>query len=77
VNRSTAYRIFKKLNFSYITPRPIRHKKNEMLEQAAKKNIDQEIEKNPGQKVFFFDEARFGNRVHGWESISVLREWGG
>jgi transposase len=28
VNKSSAYRILKRLNFSYITPRPIHHKKN-------------------------------------------------
>jgi transposase len=35
VNKSTAYRILKKMNFSYIKPRPIHHKKDTTLEPAA------------------------------------------
>jgi transposase len=35
INKSSAHRIFKKLKFSYITPRPIHHKKNTVAEPAA------------------------------------------
>jgi transposase len=35
VNKSTAYRILKRLDFSYITPRPIHDKKDAALEPAA------------------------------------------
>jgi transposase len=35
ISKTSAYRILKRLNFSYITPRPIHHKKNTAAEPAA------------------------------------------
>lgn len=38
LGRSTVHRLMKRLNFSYITPRPVHHKQNASTHEAFKKN---------------------------------------
>lgn len=63
------HKILKKLKFSYITPRPKHNKQDTSKHDEFKKNLAEEIQKNPECEVFFFDESRFGTHSkvgHGW-----------
>jgi transposase len=47
VNKSSAHRILKRLGFSYITPRPIHHKKDTAAEPAAIKKSRSDNRRKP------------------------------
>lgn len=67
--RTTAHRLMKRLQFSYITPRPRHYKQDPNILEDAKKNLAKIIKENPEKRVFFMDEARFGTHSklgHGW-----------
>ena len=69
VSKSTMHRIMKKLNFSYITPRPKHYKQDVERQKELKKNLQQRIKETENHNVFFFDESRFGTHSklgHGW-----------
>ena len=68
-SQSAINRVLKKLNFSYITPRPIHNKQDSSTHTAFKKNLQREMDGHPGRTLYFFDESRFGthsNLGHGW-----------
>ena len=54
LSKSTTHRIMQKLEFSYITPRPIHYKQEQKLKDEFKKNLV--IEEN--KLLFFFDELK-------------------
>jgi transposase len=69
VGQTAMRRVVKKLNFSYITPRPTHYKKKESDSAEFKKNLRTKYEKDRARPIFFFDEARFGTHSklgHGW-----------
>jgi len=68
-SKSSVHRLIKKLEFSYITPRPVHYKQDKSRHEEFKKNLNLLIKSNPEKEVFFFDESRFGthsNIGHGW-----------
>ena len=69
ISKSTVHREIKKLNYSYIKPRPKHFKQDQNKVAEFKKNISQEIASCKPSHILFFDESRFGTHSkisYGW-----------
>jgi transposase len=69
LKKSAIHNMIKKLNFSYITPRPSHYKQDKTQVDEFKKNLKALTLENSNLPIYFFDESRFGTHSklgYGW-----------